>query len=145
MNEDYTSQVLGPAPSAENFEAIFPQMEYLSKEMRKLGKKKKTKGKKGKRNKKLKKQVKAIAQQQQLMQQFLMFALWQGQAAGFADESPKKKKKKKKKKGNKTPKWMEKVLIQSLPPVITTGFDRLLPPPQNQPMLALPNGRGHKQ
>lgn len=143
MNENYTTQVLGSTSDAENFEAIFPQMEYLSNEIRKMGKRKKTKGKKGKHNKKLKKQIKAIAEQQQLMQQLLAFVLWQSQASGFVVGSPKKKKKKKS--GTKTPKWLEQVLIQSLPQVITTGFDRLLPPPQSQPMLALPDGRNHKQ
>lgn len=143
MNENYTTQILGSNSGAENFEAIFPQVDYLNKEIRKIGKKKKGKGKRGKSNKKLKKQIKAIAEQQQLTQQFLAFILLQcqAQASVFAVESPKKKKKK----HSKTPKWLEQVLVQSLPPMITTGFDRMLPPPQSQPMLALPDGHSHKQ
>ncbi len=144
MNENYTSQILGSDLGSDptQFDAIADAVRWMEKGKNGKGKKKRKKA-----NKKLRKQIKALEQQQQFTQQLLALALWQGQTQGsiFDVESPKKKKKKKNKKQDKTPAWLEQVLVQSLPTIITTGFDRMLLPSQIPPVLDLPDGRSHKQ
>lgn len=138
MNENYTTQILDSNPGASNAQAFFPQGDYLlDEDILKVHKRKNSK-----HTKKLKRRIKELETQQQL----LALALWRCQASSSATESPKKKKKKKGKKGkkDKQPEWLDQVLVQTLPTIITESFDRMMPPSQSQSVLALPDGRDYK-
>lgn len=141
MNENYTTQILDSNPGASNAQAFFPQGDYLlDEDILKVHKRKNSK-----HTKKLKRRIKELETQQQL----LALALWRCQASISAEEQGRRRKKGKHKKGkkgkkNKQPKWLDHVLVQTLPTIITESFNRMLPPSQSQSMLALPDGRNHQ-